>query len=103
MKYQALCIDEIQKCIEQKVKELSDLLQLDIGKCLVLLLTYGWNEHKLLDDYVNCKEQSNLLLEHGIYDPIFLSAIRVGTPLFSSFYTALPLSQIYKIIMSLVN
>ncbi|ODQ46098.1 hypothetical protein PICMEDRAFT_34416 [Pichia membranifaciens NRRL Y-2026] len=71
MKYQALCIDEIQKYIEQKVKELSDLLQLDNGKCLVLLLTYGWNEHKLLDDYVNCDEQRKLLLQHGVYDKAY--------------------------------
>lgn len=71
MKYQALCIDEIQKYIEQKVKELSDLLQLDNGKCLVLLLTYGWNEHKLLDDYVSCDEQRKLLLQHGVYDKAY--------------------------------
>lgn len=73
MKYQTLCLDDIQKHIEQSVKALSNMLQLDVGKCLVLLLTYGWNEHKMLDDYMNCRHQPAFLTEHGVSDAVFPS------------------------------
>lgn len=71
MRYQTLKIDEIQKEIECKMKNLSSILQIDVDKCLILLLAYSWNEQKMLDDYISNPNQQNFLLDHGVTDKKF--------------------------------
>lgn len=65
MRYQTLTNDDIILRIDQKMKILSDALQLDSGKCLILYLEYSWNDHKLMDDYLNTIDQEKFLLDHG--------------------------------------
>lgn len=73
MKYKNINLDEIQKELTMQVQRLSSMLQLAFGKCLNLLLIYSWNEHKLLDDYMNSTDQGLFLEGYGICSSPFPS------------------------------
>lgn len=67
MKYRNLDIEAIQKKIQEEAQELSTLLNLDYGNCILLLMYYFWNKDKLLDEYMNCKSQKEFLEEKGLF------------------------------------
>ncbi|KAG0690529.1 Serine/threonine-protein kinase [Pichia californica] len=71
MKYQTLSHDDLILQIDQKVKSLGEMLELDPGKCLLILIQYSWNNHKLLDDYVNSKSRNKYLLKYGVTEKKF--------------------------------
>lgn len=71
LKYRNIALDDIQKELEKDVKKVQNMLQLDYGKCLNLLLQYSWNEHKMLDMYMNAPNHQEYLLKNGIYEAKF--------------------------------
>ncbi|GMF52186.1 unnamed protein product [[Candida] boidinii] len=50
MKYKSLDIEGIEDILKNKVENLDKILQLGFDSSLILMLSYDWNEQRLLED-----------------------------------------------------
>ncbi|TID30603.1 hypothetical protein CANINC_000758 [Pichia inconspicua] len=69
MKFQTLCMEDIQKKMHVIVQKLAETLNFDYGVCLTLLCLYQWKEDKLIDDYMNISNIDLFYERHGLRRP----------------------------------
>ncbi|KAH3668258.1 hypothetical protein OGAPHI_002012 [Ogataea philodendri] len=65
MRYKPVEADEIEAQLKARVANVDTILQLGADDCTVLLLKYGWNDQKLLEDYTT-QEPESLRRECGL-------------------------------------
>ncbi|VEU22753.1 DEKNAAC103798 [Brettanomyces naardenensis] len=53
MKYEPVDVEDVQRSLEEKVKQLDTILQIGTDECRILLMRYNWNDDKLLEDFTN--------------------------------------------------